>query len=255
METNNNSVQTGGKDMNATTLDLMSKMHLNGMRDAFKNSLGSTFAENMTPDAFIASLISSEWDYRNEKMVLRLTKQAGFRYNALIEDIDYKFSRGLDRNQIERLASLDFIRDNQNVIITGPSGIGKSYFATGYGREACKNGIRTLYANTQKLMNKLKGAKAKGTYEQEMKKIEKMQLLILDDLFLVGLDAKERAILMDIVEDRHGRKSMIITSQIPVTNWYEAIGDPTIADAILDRIVHTAHQIELSGESLRKSKK
>ena len=166
METNNNSVQTGGKDMNATTLDLMSKMHLNGMRDAFKNSLGSTFAENMTPDAFIASLISSEWDYRNEKMVLRLTKQAGFRYNALIEDIDYKFSRGLDRNQIERLASLDFIRDSQNVIITGPSGIGKSYFATGYGREACKNGIRTLYANTQKLMNKLKGAKAKGTYEQ-----------------------------------------------------------------------------------------
>ena len=155
METNNNSVQTGGKDMNATTLDLMSKMHLNGMRDAFKNSLGSTFAENMTPDAFIASLISSEWDYRNEKMVLRLTKQAGFRYNALIEDIDYKFSRGLDRNQIERLASLDFIRDNQNVIITGPSGIGKSYFATCYGREACKNGIRTLYANTQKLMNKL----------------------------------------------------------------------------------------------------
>lgn len=125
----------------------------------------------------------------------------------------------------------------------------------GFGYEACKNGFRTLYASTQKLMNKLKSAKAKGTYEQEMKKIEKVQLLILDDLFLIGLDAKERAILMDIVEDRHGRKSMIITAQIPVSNWYDAIGNPTIADAILDRIVHTAHQIELTGESLRKARK
>lgn len=254
METNNNSIQ-GGKDMNANILELMSKMHLNGMREAFKASLNSTFAENMTPDEFVASLISSEWDYRNDRMVARLTKQADFRYKAFLEDVDYTLPRGLNQNQMERLATLDFVRENQNVIITGPSGTGKSFLACGFGHEACKNGFKTYYASSQKLMNKLKGAKLKGTYEQEMKKIEKMQLLILDDLFLIGLDAKERAILMDIVEDRHGRKSMIITAQIPVANWYDAIGDPTIADAILDRIVHTAHQIELSGESLRKTRK
>ena len=251
----NNSQSLNGRDMNAATLDLMIKMRLYGMKGAFMASLNSTFAENMTPDAFVASLVSSEWDYRNDKMIARLIKQADFRYNANIEDIDYKMARGLDRNQIERLATMDFIRDNQNIIITGPSGIGKSWFATVYGRLACEIGVKTLYANTQKLMNKLKGAKTRGTYEQEMKKIEKSQLLILDDLFLIGLDAKERAILMDIVEDRHGRKSMILTSQIPIPDWYEAIGDPTIADAILDRIVHTAHQIELAGDSLRKLNK
>ena len=254
METNNITTQ-GGKDMNAVTLELMSKMRLNGMREAFMASLGSTSAENMTPDAFISSLISSEWDYRNNRTVARLTKQADFRYKAFLEDIDYDLPRGMNRNQIERLATLDFIRDSQNVIITGPAGTGKSFLACGLGHEACKNGIRTLYVNAQKLMNKLKGAKTKGTYEQEMKKIEKVQLLILDDPFLIGLDAKERAILMDIVEDRHGRKSMIFTAQIPVANWYDAIGDPTIADAILDRIVHTAHQVELTGESLRKMRK
>lgn len=255
METTNNLITQSGKDMNATTLELMTKMRLNGMREAFKSSLGSTFAENMTPDAFTASLISSEWDYRNERMVARLIKQAAFRYKAYLEDVDYMLPRGLNQNQMERLATLDFIRESQNVIITGPSGTGKSFLGCGFGHEACKNGFRTCYASTQKLMNKLKSAKAKGTYEQEMKKIEKAQLLILDDLFLIGLDAKERAILMDIVEDRHGRKSMIITAQIPVGNWYDAIGDPTIADAILDRIVHTAHQIELTGESLRKTRK
>ena len=254
METNNTLTQSG-KDMNATTLDLMAKMRLNGMRDAFKASLNSPFAENMTPDAFIASLIGSEWDYRQEKMVARLTKQAAFRYKAFLEDVDYTLPRGLNQNQMERLATLDFIRENKNLLITGPSGTGKSFLGCSFGHEACKHGFRTIYANSQKLMNKLKGAKAKGTYEQEIKKIEKAQLLILDDLFLIGLDAKERAILMDIVEDRHGRKSMFITAQIPVANWYDAIGDPTVADAILDRLVHTAHQIELTGVSLRKTMK
>ena len=152
METNNITTQ-GGKDMNAVTLELMSKMRLNGMREAFMASLGSTSAENMTPDAFISSLISSEWDYRNNRTVARLTKQADFRYKAFLEDIDYDLPRGMNRNQIERLATLDFIRDSQNVIITGPAGTGKSFLACGLGHEACKNGIRTLYANAQKLMN------------------------------------------------------------------------------------------------------
>ena len=155
---------------------------------------------------------------------------------------------------MERLASLDFVNQEQNLFITGPSGTGKSFIASALGYQACKSNIRTLYANASKLMGTLKVAKAKGTLDSELKKIERCRLLILDDLFLVPLDAKERPLLLDIIEDRHGRKSTIITSQLPVSSWYDAVGDPTVADALLDRIVHTAHRIELTGESMRKLK-
>lgn len=256
METNDKtSPITPEKDRNAVSLDLMHRMRLHGMAAAFTESLQSTFAETMTPDSFLNWLLSSEWDYRTARNIERLIKGGNFRYNdASVSQIDYSINRGLDRNQMERLATLDFIRQGQNLFITGCCGTGKSYLATALGYEACKNGMRVVYASAPKLMGSLKIAKAKGTIETELKKIEKAQLLILDDLFLVGLDAKERAHLIEIIEDRHGRKSIIITSQLPVSDWYEAIGDPTVADAILDRIVHTAHQIELTGESVRKLK-
>lgn len=141
-----------------------------------------------------------------------------------------------------------------NLLRCYASGTGKSFTATALGYLACNNGIRTYYANASKLLGLLKVAKTKGTLESELKKIERSPLLILDDLFLVPLDAKERPLLLDIIEDRHGRKSIVITSQLPVNNWYDAIGDPTVADAILDRIAHSAHTIELNGESVRKMK-
>lgn len=241
-------------DQNSISLDLMNKMHLHGMADAFRESLHSKFAETMTPDSFLSWLLSSEWDYRSNQSIARLIKAAGFRYKAFIEEIDYSLSRNLERNQMERLATLDFVREGQNLFLTGPSGTGKSYLATALGYEACKKGIRTYYASAPKMFGHLKLAKAKGTLEQEMKKIEKCPLLIIDDLFLVGIDAKDRALLVEIIEDRHNRKSIVVTSQLPVDAWYEAIGDPTVADAVLDRIVHTAHRIELTGESVRKLK-
>ena len=200
----------------------------------------------MTNDEFLKWLLESEYDYRRNVSIERLIRSANFRYKAYMEKIDYTIKRNLDRNQIERLASLDFIKDGQNIFITGSSGTGKSYIASAIGYEACKNGIRTLYSNASKLMGQLKMAKNKGTIESEMKKIEKCSL------FLIGLDARERSILMEIIEDRHGLKSIIITSQLPVESWYDTIGDPTVADAILDRIVHTAHKIELTGDSVRK---
>ena len=253
METNKNTAPiVADKDRNAASLDLMHRMKLHGMANAFTESLKSTFAETMTPDAFVSWLLSSEWDYRAQAAIERLIRQASFRYKAYIEEIDYAISRNLDRNQMERLASLEFIRQGLNLFITGSSGTGKSFIATALGYEACKNGIKTCYANASKLMGNLKVAKTKGTLEQELRKIERCPLLILDDLFLVPLDPKERALLLDIIEDRHGRKSIIVTSQLPVSAWYDAIGDPTVADAILDRIVHSAHQIELTGDSVRK---
>ena len=225
------------KDRNAVSLELMNRMKLHGMAAAFTESLSSTFAEAATPDSFLNWLLSREWDYRSEAAIQRLIRMASFRYKAYPEEIDYTISRGLDRNQTERLASLEFVRQAQNLFITGSSGTGKSFLAT-----------------ASKLLGALKVAKAKGNIEAELRKIERCPLLILDDLFLVPLDAKERPLLLDIIEDRHGRKSIIITSQVPVSNWYDAIGDPTVADAILDRIVHSAHQIELTGESVRKIK-
>lgn len=255
METNNKTAPiTQEKDRNAVSLDLMNRMKMHGMAAAFRESLHSTVTEAMTADSFVSMLLAREWDYRSEAAIGRLISQTGFRYKAFLEEIDYSINRGLDRNQIERLASLDFIRQGQNLFITGSSGTGKSYIATALGYQTCKEGIRTNYAGASKLMGTLKVAKTKGTIETELKKIERCPLLILDDLFLVSLDAKERPILLDIIEDRHERKSIIITSQLPVADWYDAIGEPTVADAILDRIVHSAHQIELTGESVRKMK-
>jgi len=255
METNNKTAPiTQEKDRNTISLNLMNRMKLHGMATAFSESLQSTVAEAMTADSFVSMLLAREWDYRSNAAIQRLIRQAGFRYKAFLEEIDYTISRGLERNRMERIASLDFIRQGQNLFITGSSGTGKSYIATALGYQACKEGVRTNYANASKLMGALKVAKTKGTIESELKKIERCPLLILDDLFLVPLDAKERSILLDIIEDRHERKSIIVTSQLPVADWYDAIGEPTVADAILDRIVHSAHQIELTGESVRKMK-
>ena len=249
METNNRTAPVvQEKERNQISFDLMRRMRLNGMEAAFSESLASTYAETMTPDGFLSWLLAREWDYRSSAAIDRLIRGAMFRYRAYPEEIDYT----VGRNQMERLLSLDFIHHGHNLFITGSSGTGKSFLATAIGYQACKNGIRTLYANATKLLGMLKVAKVKGILENELKKIERCQLLILDDAFLVPLDAKERSILLDIIEDRHGRKSIILSSQLPVANWYDAIGDPTVADAVLDRIVHSAHRIELMGESLRK---
>ena len=261
MEVNNKTAPvTGQQDQNTISLDLMNRMKLHGMAEARmkRTATGKTaLALAATPaplqnSLFLSMLLAREWDYRSQAAIARLTKNAAFRYKAYIEQIDYATNRGLDRNQMERLATLDFVHKAQNLFITGSSGTGKSYLACALGHEACKRGFRTFYANAPKLLGALKVAKVKGTLETELKKIERCQLLILDDLFIVPLDAKERPILLEIIEDRHERKSIIITSQYPSSNWYDMVGDPTIADAILDRIIHTAHTIELYGESMRK---
>ncbi|MCI6212403.1 IS21-like element helper ATPase IstB [Bacteroides heparinolyticus] len=253
MQTNNKTAPiTGQQDQNTISLELMNRMKLHGMAEAFRESLTGTTTQSMTADTFLSMLLAREWDYRAQAAITRFTKNAAFRYKAYVEQIDYAVNRGLDRNQMERLATLDFVHKGQNLFITGSSGTSKSYLACALGHEACKRGIRTLYANAPKMLGILKVAKIKGMLETELKKIERCQLLILDDLFLVPLDAKERPILLEIIEDRHERKSIIITSQYPPSNWYDMIGDPTIADAILDRIIHTAHNIELNGESMRK---
>ena len=238
--------------MNQETLDKMRQMHLLGMYNAFKTSMESFKTESMTTDQFVAWLVSNEWDDRCNRMIERLIKQASFRYKASLEEVDYSLERGLERNLLERLAELSFVKESRDLFITGSSGTGKSYIATAPGYRVCQKGMKVLHANTARLMGQLKMAKAKGTILQELKKIERADLLVLDDFGIQPFDAGGRMNLMDIVEDRHGKKSRLITSQVPVKDWYDIIGEKTIADAVLDRIVHQAIRIELHGDSIRK---
>ena len=238
--------------MNQETLEKMRQTRLQGMYNAFKTSMESFKTESMTTDQFVAWLVSNEWDDRCNRMIERLIKQASFRYKASLEEVDYSLERGLERNLLERLAELSFVKESRDLFITGSSGTGKSYIATALGYRACQKGMKVLYANTARLMGQLKMAKAKGTILQELKKIERADLLVLDDFGIQPFDAGGRMNLMDIVEDRYGKKSTLITSRVPVKDWYDIIGVKTIADAVLDRIVHQAIRIELHGDSIRK---
>lgn len=240
--------------MNATTLEKMRAMKLQGMHRAFKTDIEAGGMERFTPDEIIAHLIDAEWDDRQNRSIEQKIKNARFRYKALLEDLYYHTDRNLDKNEVMRFADCSFIDKAENILVTGSTGIGKSYVASALGHHACSMGYRVIYHSVPKLFSKLKMSKADGSYLKEVAKIERQQLLILDDFGLQPFDAGSRSALMELIEDRHGKGALIITSQLPVSKWYEVIGEQTIADAILDRIVHTAHRLELKGESLRKRK-
>jgi len=235
-------------------LDKMKQMRLSGMARAFEQTLESGRNEKYTPDEMISHLVESEWDERYNRKLDRSVKMARFRYKSNLEQLNLDDGR-VDRNQVIRLAGCDFINRKENIIITGSTGIGKSFLASAIGHQACSMGYRVLYQHSTKLFARLKIAKADGSILKELLKIEKQHVLLIDDFGIQPLDAASRSILMEIIEDRHGKGSTIITSQVPVSLWHEVIGEKTIADAILDRIVHDAHRIEMTGESMRKKMK
>lgn len=241
-------------EMNRDTLEKMKEMKLFGMANSFKASLENYNRNNMTIDKFVNMLVCNEWDERFNRHVLHLIKSAGFRFPASIEEIDYSVERGLDKNLMERLADLSFIKERKNIFITGSSGTGKTYIATALGYCACQKDMRVIYANTARLMGTLKASKASGKILRDLKRIQRTDLLILDDFALSPFDNITRALLMDIIDDRYDKASTIVASQIPVEMWYDAIGEQTVADAVMDRIVHSSIRISLFGESLRKMK-
>lgn len=236
------------------TLEKMSTLRLYGMQSAYRSIVENPASSSYTNEQLLAHLIEAECLDRDNRKYRRLLKTAGFRYTAGMETIDYNPARNLDKNTLARLAGCDFIDRGENVIITGATGTGKSYLVSTLGHQACLKGYKVQYFNSAKLLTRLRMAHADQSYLKETTKIAKQDLLILDDFGLQPLDTPARLALLDIIEDRHIGKSTIITSQIPTGKWHDIIGEATIADAILDRIVHTAHKINLKGESLRKTK-
>lgn len=236
---------------------LMEKMNLlrfYGMKRAFESTFETGKHLNYTQDEMINYLLDAELDDRKTRKINRSIRMARFRYRANVEDLIFDEQRELDKNQILRFAECEYIDRHENIIVTGATGVGKSYIASALGNQACIYGYKAMYTNMSKLIAKIKMLKADGSYLREITRMERVDLLVIDDFGLQPLDNQSRLSLLEIIEDRYEKRSTIITSQLPVDKWYEVIGEKTVADAILDRLVYSSHRIELKGESFRKKK-
>jgi len=237
---------------NPATIQKLETMGMWGMARAFRQSMEGGAQGEFTPDEMVARLVDAEWDERQDRRLARLLKIAHLRYRAGLEDLDFGIKRNLEKNLLMRLSDCRWVEERQDLIVTGACGCGKSFIASVLGQQACLHGYTVGYWPAGKLFEEMKLCKADGSYLRELAKIAKKRLIIVDDFGLEVLDTASRLILLEILEDRHGRCSTLLTSQLLVSQWHPVIGDPTIADAICDRIVHTAHRIELKGESVRK---
>jgi len=227
-------------------------MKLNGMADAFKEQLLQPDMYDLPFEERFTLLVDRQWTWKEDRRMKRLLSNAKLKINGCIEDIDFKTPRGIDKSVILRLANGDWIKRAQNIIITGPTGVGKTYLACAIANRACRMGYSAFYIRVPRLFQELAIARGDGSYPKTMKKLLKTNVLIIDDLGLAPMSATERRDLLEVIEDRHGFASTIVATQLPITNWHENIRDPTIADAILDRLIHNAHKINLKGESMRK---
>lgn len=240
--------------MNNHTIEKLHQMRLHTMAAAFKEELERPNNSDLAFEDRIALMVEREWLFRENRRLGTRLKAAKLRHQAVLEDIDFRHPRGLEKSLLLSLASCQWIKNHHNVIITGPTGIGKSYVAQALAEKACRERCTAKYYRASRLLQELAMARGDGSYAALLQKIAKTDLLVIDDWGLAPLDALERRDLLEIMEDRHGLRSTLITSQFPVAAWHDLIGEPTFADAILDRIVHNAHKITLDGESMRKTK-
>ena len=240
--------------LNHPTLDKLHELRFTGMARALTEQMALPDIEDLSFEERLGLLVDREATEREDRRLQTRLRQAKLKQNACIEDIDFKQSRGLDKSLILDLAQCQWIKKHLNLLITGPTGVGKTWIACALAQKACREGFTSLYLRLPRLLQELPIAKGDGTYTRLMTRLAKVDVLILDDWGLSKLIAEQRRDLLEILEDRHDNRSTIVTSQLPLDQWHHIIGDPTLADAILDRLVHNAYKINLKGESMRKRK-
>jgi len=241
--------------LNEPTIDKLHELRLFGMAKALEEQNGRSEYDALTFADRLALLVDRESADRDSSRLRLRLKQAKLRLTATVENVDYRHPRGLDKSLVLALAGCRWIREHNNVIITGPTGAGKSYLACALAHKACREGFRTLYLRAPRLFDELTLAKADGRYRKILAAYARIDLLVIDDWGLAALTEEQRRDMLEILEDRHDLRSTLVASQLPIEKWHKVIGDPTLGDAILDRLVHNAHKLSLRGDSMRKRNK
>ncbi len=238
--------------LNHPTLEKLQTMRLTGMFKALQEQQETREIEALSFEERLGLILDREMTERQSKRLQTRLKKAKLRHQAAVEDINYRHPRNLDRSQVLKLCDCQWIKEHQNLIITGPTGIGKSWLACAFAHKACREGYTALYTRMPRLLQDVGISRGDGRYPKVMKELSKIDLLVLDDWGISPLKAEQLRDLLEILEDRHGLRSTLVTSQLATKQWHEYLGDPTLADAILDRLVHNAHRMDLQGDSMRK---
>jgi len=240
--------------LNHPTFEKLHRLRLDGMAQAFTTQLQTPEIESLRFEERLGLLLDLESTYRDNKRLSARLKIAALRQSACVEDIDYRHPRGLDKSMMTKLITGDWLREHLNCLITGPAGVGKSFIACALAHKACRDGFSARYLRMPRLLNDLSTARGDGRYRKLLAQLARTDLIVLDDFGLEPIGEEQRRDMLELIEDRYQRHATIITSQFPVEHWHELIKDPTLADAILDRLVHNSYRLALKGESMRKRK-
>ena len=240
--------------LNQPTLEKLQMMKLHGMAEAFRAQLGTIDTAQLSFEERFALLVDQQWLWKENRALARRLRAARLKEKSVVEDIDYQHPRGLDRKLMRTLATGEWVRQHQHILLLGPTGIGKTWLACALAQKACRDGFTILHKRAAELFRELAVAHVDGSFGRLLAKLSRLDILVLDDFAMAPLKDSERRDFLEICDDRYQRRSLILTSQMPLAHWHEQIGDVSVADSILDRVVHNAYRIELNGESMRKKR-